>query len=145
MTEASGGFFNNLTFAVKGEKGIATGDGWVKGVTSVGTAVGGRFELDPESAQSMVETADWVASTMRDQMMKARSLISARPPAEDPASLSFQKVAAASFTTGAGYVEESYNYHRELAEKLKKALDVYKGSDEQAGQDVNDSGGGVIR
>jgi len=142
-----GGFFKNLTFAVKGEKGVATGDGWVKGTSSVGTGlglVGGRFELDPEQAESMVKTAQWIADRMRAQAQRAEELVYSKPPADDPASVNFQSIAVKSFELGASHVEESYRYHREVAEKLAKALDVYNGADQQSAEDVKKSGGGMI-
>jgi len=146
--KAAGGsnFWDKFTFAIKGEKGTATESGWLTGVTGVGSATGGgRFELDPENAESLAKTARWIRDEMQEQALRARNLTRMDPPAKDPGSESFTSVAKRSFELGADHVDNAYKYHRDLAEKLEKALGVYKGTDEQAGKDVKSSGGGVIR
>ncbi|OLT47851.1 hypothetical protein BJF85_14590 [Saccharomonospora sp. CUA-673] len=150
MTEdagsAGGNVWDKFTFAITGAKGTATEHGWLKDTTSVGTGVvgAGGFKLDPESAESMVKKARWIADQKLQQVEEARELAYTQPPAKDPGSVNFTKVAVASFEVGARYVDHSHRFHTELAEKLAKALDVYKGTDEQSRNDVNDSGGGVI-
>lgn len=141
--KAGSGVWDGLSFAVKGDKGTATQDGWIgENISSVGRhAVNGRFELDPESAESIVRTANWAADQLQMQYEDAMDLTSTEPPADDPGSQSFNSVGREMFQLGADHIRTEWQQHRELAEKLSKALDVYKQSDEQAGTDVNNAGG----
>ncbi|KID29111.1 hypothetical protein [Prauserella rugosa] len=139
--KAGSGVWDGLSFAVKGDKGTATEDGWLNDVMAPGAGVGGRFELDPESAQSIVEKANWAALELQRQAQKALALTNTQPPADDPGSRSFNEVGLTLLRLGADHIHAEWLQHRELAEKLAKALDVYKQSDEQAGTDVENAGG----
>ncbi|KID28919.1 hypothetical protein [Prauserella rugosa] len=142
--KAAGGsnFWDKFTFAIKGEKGTATESGWLTGaVSSVGESVNGRFELDPESAESIVKTAEWAVGRLRQQASLARELTSMEPPAKDPGSEGFNSVAVRMFELGADHVDGELKQHRDLADKLRKALDVYQQSDQQAGNDMKKAGG----
>lgn len=134
-------FWDQAVFAVKGSKGTATGDGWVVGA---GLGNSGRFEMDPETAEGMVQKARWIANEMQTNHLKAKNLVHSEPPAEDPGSQAFQKVAHQMFELGSSAQEAQWKRYVDIAEKLERALDVYKGTDEQAGRDAKKSGGGLI-
>src|SRR5690606_26378527 len=84
------------------------------------------------------------------QARRARELRRIDPPAEDPASMSFNDVGSQAFEVGAQHVQAEADFYRGLALALGKALGVYQESDEQAGRDItiaggeNDSGGGYV-
>ncbi|MBB3049265.1 hypothetical protein FHS23_000260 [Prauserella isguenensis] len=143
QAKASGGFWDQAVFAVQGAKGTATADGWAKGAVTSGPIAGG-FMMDPETAEGMVRKAKWIADQMQQQRIKAERLLQSGPPAHDPGSDAFQKVAHAMFGLGAESVAAQWRRYRDIAEKLQKALDVYNETDEQAGKDAKKSGGGLI-
>ena len=111
---------------------------------------GGGFELDVDTAEGLYREAVALAEDLREQAIVARSLRSTEPPAEDPASVGFNKVGAQAFEAGAQHVDAEWQFYQGLAEALGKALGVYQESDEQAGRDItiaggeNDSGGGYV-
>lgn len=143
QAKASGGFWDQAVFAVQGAKGTATADGWAKGAVTSGPIAGG-FMMDPETAEGMVRKAKWIAMEMQKQYLAADRLVSSEPPAKDPGSQAFQKVAVGLFELGAESVKAQWQRYTDIAEKLQKALDVYNETDEQAGKDAKKSGGGLI-
>ncbi|TWH20622.1 hypothetical protein [Prauserella rugosa] len=98
--------------------------------------------MDLETAEGLVAKADWIVDQLEEQATIARELTSTQPPAEDPGSVHFNNVAVRMFELGADNVKAQWEHARAIAEKLRKALNVYKESDEQAGTDVKNAGGG---
>ncbi|MCP2256293.1 hypothetical protein LY13_005083 [Prauserella aidingensis] len=138
-------FWGQAAFAVKGDKGTATAEGWLFGEDQVTSgAVAGGFMMDPETAEGMVRKANWIVSEMRTNHERAKNLVHSEPPATDPGSESFQSVAKGMFEIGATSMEAQWKRYLDIAEKLQKALDVYHEVDEQAGKDAKKSGGGLI-
>ena len=136
-------FWDKAVFAVQGEKGTATADGWAKGAVTSGPVAGG-FMMDPETAEGMVRKAKWIATQMRQQYERAKGLIRSEPPAKDPGSEAFQNVAHGLFDLGSESIKAQWQRYVDIAEKLQKALDVYNETDEQAGKDAKKAGGGMF-
>ncbi|EIE98093.1 type VII secretion target [Saccharomonospora glauca] len=138
-TAATGGnIWDKLTFAVKGDKGTATADGWV---TESAGPVGG-FLIDLETAEGLVRQSDWIVERLQETAQIARDLVNIQPPAEDPGSMHFTEVARQANQLGADNVQQQWEHARAIAKNLRKALNVYKETDEQAGTDVKNAGGG---
>jgi hypothetical protein len=111
---------------------------------------GGGFELDVDTAEGLYREAKALAEELEHQAHEALRLRRIDPPAEDPASVSFNDVGSQAFEAGAQHVQAEADFYRGLALALGKALGVYQESDEQAGRDItiaggeNDSGGGYV-
>ncbi|GAA1251162.1 hypothetical protein GCM10009676_42420 [Prauserella halophila] len=140
---SGGSFWDQAMFAVKGDKGSATAEGWLKGDVTSGPGSGG-FEMDPESAEDMVKQAKSIAMEMQEQYLKAEGLIKSEPPAKDPGSEAFQSVAVPMFGLGADSVKAQWQRYTDIAVKLEKALEIYNETDEQAGKDAKKSSGGLL-
>ncbi|MCP2252930.1 hypothetical protein LY13_001674 [Prauserella aidingensis] len=100
--------------------------------------------MDPETAEGMVRKAKWIADQMQGNYERAKSLTRSEPPATDPGSQAFQKVAHGLFDLGSGSMKAQWQRYVDIAEKLQKALDVYNEVDEQAGKDAKKAGGGMF-
>lgn len=133
----SGNFWDPFVFAVKGEKGTATADGWV---TESAGPVGG-FLLDLETAEGLVTMAEWIADRLRETAETAERLLNIEPPAQDPGSVHFNEVARKANEIGSQNIQTQWEHARGIAEKLRKTLNVYKETDEQASTDVKNAGG----
>nr|WP_255283760.1 hypothetical protein [Saccharomonospora azurea] len=102
---------------------------------------GGGFELDADTAEGLYREAAALALELDQQAFEADHLRETQPPAEDPASVSFNHVGSQAFDSGAQYVRAEADFYRGLAIALGKALGMYQDSDEEAGRDVTISGG----
>ncbi len=102
---------------------------------------GGGFELDIETAEGLYREAAALAHDLAEQAREARRLRDTKPPADDPASVGFNNVGTQAFDAGAQHVAAEAEFYRGLALALRKALGMYRESDEQAGRDVTASGG----
>lgn len=137
-TGKSSNFWDGLTFAVKGEKGIASPEGWVN--DSASGPVGG-FLMDLETAEGLVDQANWVATRLQRLAENAEDLVNVQSPAEDPGSMHFTDVAREANRLGSDHVQAEWKHARDLAMKLQKALNVYRESDEQAATETKNAGG----
>lgn len=133
-----GNFWEPFVFAVTGEKGTATADGWVKDAAG---PVGG-FMMDLDTAEGLVRQAEWVRDRLQTLAEDARDLVNVEAPADDPGSMHFTDVARQANQLGSDHVRAEWKHARDLAEKLQKALNVYKETDEQAATDTKNAGGG---
>lgn len=102
---------------------------------------GGGFELDVDTAEGLYREAAALAHDLAEQAREARRLRDTKPPADDPASVGFNNVGTQAFDAGAQHVAAEAEFYRGLALALRKALGMYRESDEQAGRDVTASGG----
>ncbi|KID32139.1 Protein of unknown function (DUF2580) [Prauserella sp. Am3] len=98
--------------------------------------------MDLETAEGLVRQADWIAGRLQTLSEDAADLVNIQPPAEDPGSVHFTEVARQANQLGADNVLQQWEHARAIAKNLRKALDVYKETDEQAGADVKNAGGG---
>ncbi|MER7116536.1 hypothetical protein ABT332_18815 [Saccharomonospora azurea] len=111
---------------------------------------GGGFELDADTAEGLYREAAALAQELFEQARRADRLRETRPPAEDPASVSFNQAGSQAFDAGAHHVRAEADFYRGLAQALGRALGMYKEVEEQSGRDINvsggegDSGGGFI-
>ncbi|MCP2254885.1 hypothetical protein LY13_004391 [Prauserella aidingensis] len=125
---AGGNMFAAVNFVVDGKE------------TNPGS--GGGYEFDGETAKGIYEEALTLAERYRDHMQAANDLVMyAQPPAEDTASVRFTEVAQRSWQVGAEHVADLWKFHRDLAEKLGRALGVYEEAEDRAGKDVKNAGG----
>ncbi|OLT46402.1 hypothetical protein BJF85_17405 [Saccharomonospora sp. CUA-673] len=112
------------------------------GLAGSGTA-SGQFELDPENADHICRVAGEIADDFQEALQQARDLSRTPPPAQDPASLGFNRIGNQALMLGAGHVKAEYAYWRNLHESLQKALAEYREADEQAKGDITSNGGGA--
>jgi hypothetical protein len=101
---------------------------------------GGGFELDIDTAEGLYREAASLAMELDQQVYEARNLRDTSPPADDPASVNFNEVGVRAFDAGAQRVEAEADFYRGLAQALKRALGIYQESDQEAGNDVTNSG-----
>ncbi|MGW9309869.1 hypothetical protein ACWGPQ_17885 [Saccharomonospora azurea] len=111
---------------------------------------GGGFELDADTAEGLYREALGLADELEQQVRDAVNLARTEPPAEDPASVDFNKAGGQAYEAGAHHVRAEADFYRGLAQALGRALGMYKEVEEQSGRDINvsggeaDSGGGFI-
>ncbi|MEV4596060.1 hypothetical protein AB0K15_01500 [Amycolatopsis sp. NPDC049253] len=109
---------------------------------------GGRFSLSREEAQSMLTVAKRVRDQLQDMTAKAVVLTQLTPPADDPASASYNNLmvgagqGTGAFSEGSSQVERERAYASELVTRLEKALGITESTDEQAASDVKTAGAG---
>ncbi|WP_134718758.1 hypothetical protein [Saccharomonospora xinjiangensis] len=112
----------------------------VDGKPSVPGAEGG-FDLDLATAEGLYREAVSLAEDLEEVKRVAERLCETQPPADDPASVSFNNAGVEAFKAGAVHVQAEVDYYWSLARALGKALGLYQESDEQAGRDITASGG----
>ncbi|CAM2823276.1 hypothetical protein SAXI111661_03445 [Saccharomonospora xinjiangensis] len=100
----------------------------------------GGFDLDLATAEGLYREAVSLANDLAQIMIEADRLCETQPPADDPASVSFNNAGVEAFKAGAAHIQAEVEYFRSLARALGKALGVYQESDEQAGRDIFASG-----
>ncbi|MFD2415389.1 hypothetical protein [Amycolatopsis pigmentata] len=137
---APAGWLSDVNFLIKDDQrapnslanAVGASPGTGAGVSSQG------FSLTRDEAENMVRQAGAVLSDIDAMLRKAETLTRVTPPAQDPASITFntQLVGngrdAGAFGYGRGHLERERGYLAELVQRLNEALGNTTASDHAA-------------
>ena len=143
---AQAGWLSDVNFWIKDDASapgsFASTVGGVVGMGAGSSSEG--FSLTRDEAENMVRRAQGVLDDIEGMLHKAEDLTKVTPPAEDPASLTFntQLVGtggedAGAFGYGLGHLKREKGYLAELVQRLNEALGKITVSDHAATDTVN--------
>ena len=143
---AQAGWLSDVNFWIK-DDASAPGSfaSTVGGVVGMGAGSSSQgFSLTRDEAENMVRRAESVLHDIDVMQTKAERLMKVTPPAQDPASLTFntQLVGtggqdAGAFGYGLGHLQRERGYLAELVQRLNEALGRITVSDHAATDTVN--------
>ncbi|MEU4518453.1 hypothetical protein AB0F52_06990 [Amycolatopsis sp. NPDC024027] len=110
---------------------------WATDMPSGGSqpAGGQGFAMSSDEMRAMLEKAKTQREVLAEQLRKARYLMQARPPAEEPVSQAAVNGPNGINEAGAyyeGHLHYQFNYLTELIQKLQQALGITQAADQQA-------------
>jgi hypothetical protein len=149
---AQAGWLSDVNFWIK-DAPSAPGSLASTGGGTPGAAAGSAsqgFSLTHDEAEDMVRRAEGVLSDIGDMLRKAETLTKVTPPAQDPASLTFNTQLVGNgqdggaFGYGRGHLEREWGYLDELVKRLNDALGRTTESDHTATTIVNQATDGGI-
>ncbi|MDX3194189.1 hypothetical protein PV458_37835 [Streptomyces sp. MN03-5084-2B] len=120
----TGSFFSGIGF-------------WATDVPSAGapSAGGQGFAMSSDEMRAMLEKAKNQRDALSEQLRKARYLLMATPPAEEPVSQAAVNGPNGVNEAGAyyeGHLHYQFNYLTELIRRLQQALGITEAADQQA-------------
>jgi hypothetical protein len=138
------GWLSDVNFWIK--DGIGTPDnvtGTVAGVPVAAETPGQGFSLTRDEAEELIRQATDVLTEINKMLLKAETLMQVTPPAQDPASINFNRQLvgngqdAGAFGYGKGHLLREQGYLTELVQRLNEALGHTTSSDQSATVSLN--------
>ena len=139
MTHA--GWLSDVNFWIKDDVGAPGSFASTVGGAGVGAAVGSSgqgFSLTRDEAENLVRRLKGILDDIEGMLHRAEDLTKVKPPAQDPASLTFNRQLVGdgqdvgAFGYGLGHLQREKGYLSELVQRLNEALGRATVSDQAA-------------